>query len=155
MVKPFCKNPNQVLNYIDTSKPVYCYRNLHKKCISVRQNGIVKCHTSEILLEDATFIVNQKGRERVVREKAKNVHAFIKGRFVTEDACGDFSLERNVPQNGWKEAYYNPYKTDSWLGGDSMNKLEKAKFAWIFITEYCSDVEFLSNEFYHDWLCAT
>ena len=39
--KPFCEKSKDVLQYIDETKPVYVYRNLHKQCLSVRQDGIV------------------------------------------------------------------------------------------------------------------
>ena len=41
-VKPFCENSTQVLEHINPAKKVRVYRNLHKKCVSVKQDGIVR-----------------------------------------------------------------------------------------------------------------
>ena len=70
---------HRISELVDPDKPVEVYRNLHKKCWSVRQRGKVKLHTDYICLKDVEFKVSQKGRERVLREQRKNVHAFIKG----------------------------------------------------------------------------
>jgi hypothetical protein len=106
--KPFCEKSKEVLQYIDKTKPVYVYRNLHKQCLSVRQDGIVMCHAENVVLMDCEFKVNEKGRDRVREDKQKNVHAGIKG-FVVDARR---SLE--LLDFGWESVYYNPYTTDWW-----------------------------------------
>jgi len=101
---------------IDYSKPVSVYRNLHKKCWSIKQNGLVKAHTQWASLNECSFVVSQAGRERVLREKKKNVHAFIKGFLNYEEI--DFDLEN--------QATYNPYKYDSFVDKDTKEKLTVA-----------------------------
>ena len=66
-------------------KKVFIYRNLHKKCWSVKQNGKVINHTSKIILMDCEFIVQPAGHAKVLKEKKKNVHAFVKGEIFSED----------------------------------------------------------------------
>ena len=56
---------------IDESRRVYVYKNLHRNCYSVRQDGLIKMHTKEICLWDASFRVGKKGREKVLKEKRK------------------------------------------------------------------------------------
>jgi len=94
---------------IDIHKPVEVYRNLHKKCWSVRQGGKVKVHTSYICLQDVNFVVQPAGREKVLREQKKNVHAFVKGYLISHKTIND----------GWRGlsiawtmdvVTYNPYK---------------------------------------------
>ena len=34
------------------------------------------------MLQDVTFVVSESGRQRVIRERAKNVHAFVDGELV-------------------------------------------------------------------------
>ena len=106
--KPFCEKSKEVLQYIDKTKPVYVYRNLHKQCLSVRQDGIVKCHAENVVLMDCEFKVSLAGQKRVRDEKKKNVHAGIKG-FVVDARR---SLE--LLDFGWESVYYNPYSTDWW-----------------------------------------
>ncbi len=89
---------------IDTAKRAYVYFNLHKKCWSVRQSGRIVAHTDEILLRDCKFLVSQAGREKVLRDKRKNVHAGVSG-YV----AGRF--QGMVDGQGLAfEVTYNPYK---------------------------------------------
>lgn len=77
------------------------YRNLHRKCWSVRHRGIVRSHCDTVTLGEATFCVSEAGRQRVLRERRKNVHAVVRGTLVVFDGVvGDGSLE----------VVYNPYK---------------------------------------------
>lgn len=59
------------------------YYNVRKDKLSVQQkvNGKWKVtrHEDTVLLKDATFKVSESGRQRVLRDKQKNVHAFIEG----------------------------------------------------------------------------
>ncbi len=54
---------------IDKSRKVYVYKNLHRNCYSVKQDGLVKMHTDSVCLWDASLQVGTKGRERVLKEK--------------------------------------------------------------------------------------
>ena len=62
---------------------VEVYRNLHDKDgsrrWSIRQNGLVVGHADELFLMCCDFHVSAAGRDRVRRERRKNVHAFIDG----------------------------------------------------------------------------
>ena len=111
MNKPRLTCSREVLAHIDTSKPVHVYRNLHKNCLSVRQLGIVRCHVDNIVLNNATFVVNEKGRNKVRKEKKKNVHAYIKGTVV------DARKTDHLPFY-WENVYYNPYKCDFFKSGE-------------------------------------
>jgi hypothetical protein len=87
------------------NKNVQVYYNLHKKCLSVRRRGIVIDHVSTILLKNATFHVQPAGRKRVLKEKRKNVHAYVSGERVAV-ASYDSSSERIT---------YNPYKNKTFI----------------------------------------
>tara|TARA_R100001244_G_scaffold29457_1_gene28645 strand:+ start:710 stop:1147 length:438 start_codon:yes stop_codon:yes gene_type:complete len=90
--KPFianCSTDSKVSELIDPAKPVEVYKNLHRGCWSVRQSGIVRFHTYAIALEQCQFKVSESGRQRVLKEKRKNVHAFIKGIFIRKDDLVD------------------------------------------------------------------
>jgi len=107
-VKPFCDTSKEVLEHIDPAKKVRVYRNLHKKCVSVKQGSIVRCHATNVVLKDCKFIVSEAGQKRVREEGKKNVHAFIEGYVVPASK----SLE--LLDFGWETVYYNPYETDHW-----------------------------------------
>ena len=64
---------------IDKNRKVEIYFNLHKKTWSVRQDGKVVKHTNFIQIREPQYVVRQTGKEKVRREKRKNVHAFVRG----------------------------------------------------------------------------
>ena len=74
---------------------VKVYYNLRYDCLSVvdTSTGKLYCHSHRVELKDAKFHVNENGRQRVVREKRKNVHAYVVGKWVTE---GDHQAYRYV-----------------------------------------------------------
>jgi len=94
---------------MDKTRRAYCYKNLHKDKWSIRQAGKVVGHTSMLILSDAKLMVGKKGRERVLREKQKNVHAGISG----------FICEPSVVARRLFEITYNPYKYASFIRADN------------------------------------
>jgi hypothetical protein len=86
----------------------FCYFNLHKKVFSLKskKTGLVEHHAVVVVLDDCKFKVSPAGRERVLREKRKNVHAGVEGQISGFEA-NDLS--------GFIELTYNPYKYDSFV----------------------------------------
>lgn len=87
---------------------VKVYYNLHKKTFSVvsleKENyGRVINYTDKISLENVTFKVSETGRQRVLREQKKNVHAFVVG--YTSDESPSSQVE----------VTYNPYRYESFV----------------------------------------
>ena len=121
---------------LDESRKVFVYKNLHKDCWSIKQDGLVKAHSDRkpIHLYSAMMKVNTKGRERVLKEKRKNVHAGISGYIAHPDpsfACWD--------DIGWWEMApitYNPYKHSSFV--DSRTK--KPRWFASFVKFYPKEV---------------
>lgn len=91
---------------IQENYPSEVYYNLHQHCFSMVQNGLVVLHTDMIVLENVIFKVSEAGRQRVLSEGRKNVHARVKGIF--KGIAAD-----NL--NGFREAYYNPYKVETFV----------------------------------------
>ena len=85
------------------------YYNLHKHCLSVRHKGLVVNHAQEIALENVKFVVSQAGRQRVLREQRKCVHAFVRGEIRAMDVYD------SEPGHVIK---YNPYKYNSFVTED-------------------------------------
>jgi len=89
---------------------VFVYFNLHKKMWSVKalegpQKGRVIARTFHVALRDVRPRVSQAGRERVLREKRKNVHAGLVGQ-MTDWKLPEY--DRLLPET---EITYNPYKS--------------------------------------------
>lgn len=96
---------------------VQVYRNLHKNKWSVKYNGKVIAHMDELVLKDCVFRVQKAGRARVLKEKRKNVHAYIKGTIVYDGALVDAH-----------DATYNPYKADHFFLKKSKKRLDNADY---------------------------
>tara|TARA_R100000773_G_scaffold26228_1_gene22840 strand:+ start:4868 stop:5239 length:372 start_codon:yes stop_codon:yes gene_type:complete len=90
------------------------YYNLHKKTFSVKHKGKVIAHEDYVWIKDAQFVVSEAGRQRVLREKKKNVHAFVRGEWL------DLSEGRAVTEGTKFSGYakYNPYKADTFMSDD-------------------------------------
>ena len=98
---------------------VEVYFNLHKKLFSVRdcKTGRVVHHTYNIWIEDPVFVVRKAGRERVLREKKKNVHAFVRGTWMQDLLVEDAPTFHKILDHREcsQEVTYNPYKYDSFV----------------------------------------
>lgn len=120
---------------INIDKPVWVYRNLrngHKTrpLYSVMQNGRVVARLHRALLSGkwndnlCKFVVREAGRQKVLKHKRKNVHAFVVGYLVNsaytpkgkpEGAWGINENGRDLPV----KVTYNPYICGHFLGPDS------------------------------------
>lgn len=100
----------------DTMK-VDVYWNLHRRLFSVRSReketyGRVISHATHLGLFKPKPVVSQAGRERVLREKRKNVHAVIRGD-LDMFATGDPGYWDRFTWNEEDRVFpwvYNPYE---------------------------------------------
>jgi len=85
------------------------YRNLNRKCWSVlgKDNRLL-LHAEALVLEDCTFVVQEGGRQRVLREGRKNVHAYAKGNIAP-------MAVHQVYRPNLKRVLYNPYRADTFV----------------------------------------
>jgi hypothetical protein len=91
---------------------VFVYFNLHKKCFSIKalegaMKGKVIAHRDTVVLENCKFKVSEAGRQRVLREKRKNVHAGVTG--VWTESVRDTADFDALSVTG-RQVTYNPYK---------------------------------------------
>lgn len=135
MKKPRVQKSSEVVDFIDAGKKVRVYRNLHKKCYSVKQDGLVKCHADQVTLQEVKFIVSKAGQKRVRDEKKKNVHAYLEGYVVdarqadniVDGKKSDTDLEAGL--SDWESVYYNPYECDGFMSTETERVAEFAEFA--------------------------
>ena len=85
---------------------VKVYRNLHKDTYSIADavSGLVLGYCVRVTLNDAEFKVSEAGRQRVLKEKRKNVHAYVVGTFVATAGA----TQRRA-------ARYNPYEVATFV----------------------------------------
>ena len=103
---------------------VFCYFNLHThlwslKALDGARKGLVVAHAESLELADCEMRVSEAGRQRVLQEKRKNVHAGIVGTVVRaggirwryRDVEELFLLTwPEAPNCRWTAFSYNPYK---------------------------------------------
>lgn len=101
------------------------YFNLHRKVWSLkgRAQGRILAHARRLAFDNPTqFIVHPAGRERVLRERHKNVHAFVRGvPRILDDLESDPSLE------GMVAVGYNPYAAGHFVRRDDASPIRTAQ----------------------------
>ena len=110
---------------------VEVYRNLHKDCWSVRDSKtrLVISHVDDIHLHNATLVVQPAGRERVLREKRKNVHAFIKGTQVPVECWWGSRFSSFLVRV--RGVIYNPYRNESFVLQDTGEPITHADHVYL------------------------
>lgn len=103
---------------------VFVYFNLHKKVFSVKalegdRKGRVVAHREYVMLENVTFKVSEAGRQRVLAERRKNVHAGAVGEWRDDVAV----LKDDVAVT------YNPYKYTTFVNKETEQPVYTARRA--------------------------
>ena len=111
----------QYVNLSSPYHPVEVYKNNHKGCWSVRDSnsGLVVCYADSVCLRDTKLIVRESSRQKVLANKRKNVHAFIKG-YIDIFSCTATKESYMFSHDFGRctkrtEVKYNPYKYDSFV----------------------------------------
>lgn len=99
------------------------YKNLTKDKYSIKcaKTKLVVGYADTIDMVNCTFKVSEKGRQKVLREKQKNVHAYIIGEILScegfESRNGGEVVMRGYeirPMHMWRVTY-NPYYTKTFI----------------------------------------
>ena len=113
---------------IDFSQKVEVYKNLHNGLFSVRQNGLVVAHVESIVLSYPKIKINEKGRQKVIKDKAKNVHAFITGFPNSVNKCFTIDDKHAIT--------YNPYKFKTFVYKNGLHDVYPTNDNKIFMSVY-------------------
>tara|TARA_Y100001970_G_scaffold10625_1_gene12519 strand:- start:437 stop:841 length:405 start_codon:yes stop_codon:yes gene_type:complete len=116
---------------IDKNRRVSVYFNLHKKIWSVRQSGSPVEHHTEVCLKDVRYLVQPAGRAKVLKERRKNVHAFLTGYMVDRVPVPLISFD----------VTYNPYKHETFVSADDHDPQEWSEYAHLSCGEGWKYVE--------------
>lgn len=128
-----------------TSQKQYkVYRNLHNGLFSIqdKDTGLVVGHAESVSMIDCEFKVNESGRQRVLKEKRKNVHAFVIGGIVNTIGFQsyknreviykeNFNFNKKVDTNNPLSVIYNPYRYEQFFCLDKQEYVYKSDFVWI------------------------
>lgn len=92
---------------VSTNDNVQVYRNLNNNLFSIRcdRTQLVLAHGEGFIVKNARPYISESGRQRVIREQCKNVHAYLIGAIDLEARKEDYKI--------FDEIYYNPYTQDS------------------------------------------
>lgn len=123
--------------------PLACqvYRNLHNDMWSIRNaaTGLVIGHALFVKLVNPKFIVREAGRQRVLQEQRKNVHAFVEGGIEMwygvpykgrTELKGYHGLPKDDFLYGLAEVSYNPYRFGHFFDVQTFDKVEHARYAF-------------------------
>lgn len=99
------------------TQKVDVYFNLHKQKLSIRdrKTGLVIEHVDSVVLDDVSFVVREAGRQRVLEQRRKNVHAFVRGTLSTKTLNNPIKIT------------YNPYKYSTFVEADTLSPVHQAK----------------------------
>ena len=104
-------------------KKVMVYYNLHKHTFSVSYKNKVVAHADYVKLENVEFRVRPTGKEKVRKEKSKNVHAFVIGNLVEYSKYPTVEIPEE-PET--RVVTYDPYKYDSFVYKDTEEPIYNA-----------------------------
>lgn len=108
---------------ISIGQKVMVYKNLNRNCFSIKDPklGRVIGYAMSVTLRNSIFRVSMAGRNRVLRDRRRNVHAVVVGEFVCVD--------ESIPAAANRVAYYNPYLTETFIDEHTKEPLSKAAIA--------------------------
>lgn len=122
---------------------VRVYWNLNKNAWSVMSKRIVISHKDIIVLSNVRFIVSENGRQKVIREKKKNVHAFAEGEIVEADGLSKDLIDEKLLSYKTRQISYNPYKYPCFFERESKEIIFTAGF---IVMKDRKIIELLSNK---------
>jgi hypothetical protein len=105
-------------------REIRIYRNLTNGLMSLQKYipGVgwrLAGHCNSATIKNVRFVVHEKSRQRVIREKKKNVHAYGIGTLLGNNGS---EIHANIP------LFYDPYTTPNFVDRDSHRVIEKARF---------------------------
>jgi hypothetical protein len=110
----------------------YIYRNLNKGGFSVKYKGKVIAVSDKLKALNVEFKVSEAGRQRCLRERMRNVHAY-----AVCDAVEyiDFRTEPKMHTRNYQIVKYNPYKSATFMIGQKRS-IKSARVAF-FVNGKC------------------
>ncbi len=104
--------------------PVRVFKNLQRGCYTIMQAGRVQASARQIHLAEVEFRVRAAGRERMLREGRKNVHAFAIGLLVDHVHPDD---PRELVAFAGRRVHYDPYRFASFVDSETHAPVSAAR----------------------------
>lgn len=118
---------------------VAVYWNFHKKIFSIQSRdketyGLVVSHLKSAVVALPKFVIRQAGREKVLKEKKKNVHAYIVGHLIKDVPMSFTNWDEEKGYNSRARLIsYNPYKDTTFVTVDTKEEVSSAAMARLWI----------------------
>jgi hypothetical protein len=101
---------------------VRIYRNLNNGRLSIQQKldgrWIVTGHVTDCVIEAVTFSVSEAGRQRVIRDRRKNVHAWGEGILIGQSADVAAAID----------LAYNPYSNKTFIDRHTGKTIDRCRY---------------------------
>lgn len=113
---------------VTDGQEVRVYRNLTEDVWSIKMAKKpyhVLGHAESVVLVDCEYKVSEKGRQRVIREQKKYVHAVVQGKIVLNGA------EEKIKGLSAEEVTYNPYKYETFVKVDTLEPIHEADTVYL------------------------
>jgi len=121
---------------IDYRRPVRVFKNPVRDCYTIMQGFKVLASARQVRLRDATFTVRETGRQKMLREGKRTVHAWINGLLV--DYTHDDEA-RNLARLDGRRVGYNPHRAGNFMDRDNDTPVTEASLVQLDETgvHYC------------------
>lgn len=97
---------------INRDKPVRVIRNWKHDCYTILQNGRAMASARQVHLADVEFLVRESGRNKMLRERKRNVHAYAVGRLIDYTHPDE---ARAIGEIGGRAIVYHPYRAAAFI----------------------------------------
>jgi hypothetical protein len=111
---------------LNLDKTVRVFRNLKYDCYTVMQRGRVVASARGVVLRDVELLVRESGRQRMIRERKRNVHAYAVGFLAGWIHADD---EQPIEPYAGRAAFYDPYRFDTFVDVETLTPL--ARVSWL------------------------
>lgn len=103
----------------------YIYRNLNKlDYFSIKLRGLVIDRQRAFIAHDAEFRVSEAGRQRALKTRDRNVHAYV--------VTGKYAVVDSIDTTKLKEVTYNPFKLSSFVLKETGEPIKKAEYVYFY-----------------------
>lgn len=106
------------------NEKVRVYWNSTRKMWSIKKGNNPVEHATVLVLRDCKFLVNEAGRQRVIRNKKKDVHAYVEGEIISKEGLS------HLPS--YDEIRYNPFKNETFVDS-SGNRVDEHSLVFMTI----------------------
>lgn len=111
---------------IDPNKPVRVFLNHKHGCYSIFQNGAVRASASQVRLADVEFRVRESGRQKMLDENRRTIHAFAVGRLVDHVHPSE---ARRLDLLDGRPVRYNPHEAGCFVDAETREPVASATAA--------------------------